>query len=318
VISNSPSSFNIGSVEIDVKFPYITSAMFAKMGLATHGIKTKGKDAWDDAIESPLLARDFVQVQHLAQDAKEDSILIPSNRRLLDDDARDALGKLLFVNAGMFQRANPSSKGKGKGKRDKFAGRDGTTWNLIAQTWPRTKIPRIDNKPYLVCQMIEVGTIATVSTTNPVFGAVNFSVSQLDQITTLQNLFDQYRVKRLEAWITVAGQSGSASGTTAKWASVIDYDDSTVLSTYAAALDYQNCVETMYADAHYRTYVPHVAVATYSGAFTSFANEVAPWIDAASSAVQHYGLKFAFQQNASSNNSVYLTWRAHVEFRNVR
>jgi len=73
----------------------------------------------------------------------------------------------------------------------------------------------------------------------------------------------------------------------------------------------------MSTDSHYRKFIPHVAVASYSGTFTSFTNEVAPWIDIASPSVQHYGLKTACTPTTAV---VQYTARARlsVSFRNVR
>jgi hypothetical protein len=98
---------------------------------------------------------------------------------------------------------------------------------------------------------------------------------------------------------------------------VIDYDDATALSTQAQALDYSSALTCEGYLSQRRVFVPHIAVAAYSGTFTSFANEEAPWIDSSSNSVQHYGLKTAW--TASTSVCTYdLLIRGWFQFRNVR
>lgn len=57
-----------------------------------------------------------------------------------------------------------------------------------------------------------------------------------------------------------------------------------------------------------------MAVAVYSGAFTSFANAPSSWIDSGSPNVQHYGLKAAVTATAAVQ-TYNLQVRARVSFR---
>jgi len=57
-----------------------------------------------------------------------------------------------------------------------------------------------------------------------------------------------------------------------------------------------------------------MAVAAYSGAFTSYSNLVGGWIDSASPAVQHYGIKLA-TPIATGSIAYTMTARAVVSFR---
>jgi hypothetical protein len=181
-------------------------------------------------------------------------------------------------------------------------------------TWIR---PRADNVPYKVVQASYVGSFSS-SATLPTFQAYNFTAASVDQIASLQALFDQYRITLIEAFISPRlTVNTTTSANFGRFASVIDYDDSTALTTFASALDYQNVLESSGKDGHYRRWRPHVAVAAYSGAFTSYANEESPWIDAVSSAVQHYGLKTAWQATDIAY-TMDVTMRLHMEWRNVR
>jgi len=155
----------------------------------------------------------------------------------------------------------------------------------------------------------------TSSTSVQTFNNFAATVNLLDQISHLTAIFDQYRIPMLEIWLVPQRATTNTCGSNV--ASVIDYDDNTNLTTYAQALDYVNCVSTEGRFAHYRKFVPHCAVAIYSGAFTSYENVTAPWIDAASTGVLHYGIKVASTQ-ASAVTVYDLTVRLHTEWRNVR
>lgn len=173
------------------------------------------------------------------------------------------------------------------------------------------------NTAVKIVQELLTESFVTSSNAAQVFAGANFIVNSLDQISHLVALFDQYRIALVELWLVPKNPQIGASAPTDNLATVIDYDDSSPLTTYAQALDYVNVVSTSALMAHYRKFVPHVAVAAYSGAFTSFMNETAPWIDAASPSVQHYGFKVALTQSTSVC-SFDLTVRLHTEWRNIR
>jgi len=99
--------------------------------------------------------------------------------------------------------------------------------------------------------------------------------------------------------------------------SVIDYDDANALTTVAGALAYTNVIVTPMTNGHYRKWRPHIAVGAYSGAFTSFKNEVSNWIDVASPGVQHYGLKVVADVTSINTLSIKMFSRVWVQFRNV-
>jgi len=58
-----------------------------------------------------------------------------------------------------------------------------------------------------------------------------------------------------------------------------------------------------------------MAVAAFSGAFTSYSNVPAGWIDSASPGVQHYGLKLYFESTPFGVISYEYSVRAKVSFR---
>jgi len=200
--------------------------------------------------------------------------------------------------------------------RQKGAKGDGVVFSL--ETIPARLFKPIGsaNQIYTIPQEYLLGTALTANNTVPTFASFNFQVSSLDQISSLTALFDQYRIKQVECWI--APKLGPIQTPGNNLASVIDYDDSAALTTYAQALDYVNCCSSNGSLAHYRKFVPHCAVAAYSGTFVSFANVAAPWIDAASTSVQHYGLKLASTVSVPATFNYDVTVRLLTEWRNAR
>jgi hypothetical protein len=216
--------------------------------------------------------------------------------------------------SGVYKKSRKSGKGK-RSHDGVHEASDGKNWSMIIQSRPATTLPqRIQNKPFIITQEANAGTILTSSTSTPTFGSLYFTVAGLDQISSLTAVFDQYRINMVEAWVLPF--FGTSNGYT-NYASVIDYDDASNLTTYTQALDYTNVVETSISNGHYRKFVPHVAVAAFSGTFTSYENVTAPWIDCSSTAVQHYGIKLA-SPATSVSSTITVTYRLHVSFRNVR
>lgn len=116
--------------------------------------------------------------------------------------------------------------------------------------------------------------------------------------------------------------STAAVGVSGMCYTVTDYDDDTTPSVASsnALQQYTNMMMGPPNNGHYRKWKPHVAEALYGGgAFTSYGNIKAPWIDMASPSVKHYGFK-AFVSTASNTGTVQpfdMTFRMHFECRNV-
>jgi hypothetical protein len=112
------------------------------------------------------------------------------------------------------------------------------------------------------------------------------------QISTVAlTMFDQYKIEQLEIWLTPDTTVTNLSRTMI--ASAIDLDDAATPTSFLTVSDKQGSLVTSGQAGHYHKWKPHMATAVYSGAFTSFANEPAGWIDSGSPNVQHYGVKSA-------------------------
>jgi len=153
----------------------------------------------------------------------------------------------------------------------------------------------------------QVGAISTFQ--------VEPTIGSLDQVSAYLALFDQYRITALEVWVIPRITSvTSNTANPGQMASVIDYDDSTSLASFAAAMDYENVLTGSGVDGHYRKWVPHIAVIT--GA-SGVENAKMRWIDAASTSVIHYGMKMVW----TSTDAAYVSdifVRYWMEWRNVR
>jgi len=94
---------------------------------------------------------------------------------------------------------------------------------------------------------------------------------------------------------------------------ITDFDDSATPSTISSLLSYSNCTAVSPGQEHRRIFKPRIAMAAYAGTFTSYANMPAStWIDAASPAVEHYGLKIGIEQCTSTNNA---SWKILARFK---
>lgn len=213
-----------------------------------------------------------------------------------------------------------------KGKKNK--GKDETKVNTqdAAKVFsPQVGLPKAnnfvpDNQVFRLTQSVEILNWVSSSATVPVFAQANFNVGQLDQITSLAAIFDQYRIDQVEIWWiphTTSNPTQAAANGPGLAHSVIDYDDSNALTTIGQALDYTNCVAASGVAGHYRRFKPHVAVAAYQGTFAGYSNVTSPWLDLASTTIQHYGFKIALSPSTVTT-SWDLLYRLHCSFRNVR
>jgi|SwirhirootsSR1_FD_contig_31_1249174_length_1236_multi_4_in_0_out_0_1 hypothetical protein len=157
------------------------------------------------------------------------------------------------------------------------------------------------------------------------FSAYDFKLTDLDDYTNWISVFDQYRIEEVQLTIRPLSTSvGLQIPTVIKPPliyTVIDYDDSSVPTTIAELKQYELSSCSLYetVSVHIK---PHIAMAAYSGSvFTSFANMQNIWLDAASPAIPHYGVKMGIEGGDAGQTNlqvVDITMRYKVIFRNVR
>lgn len=177
------------------------------------------------------------------------------------------------------------------------------------------------NKVYDFIQFIDGGSLSTpgpiaTSTTLNTNVAWYFTLNQLTQAASFGALFDQYRIAMVEVCLkTRVNSQTSLTSNSGILFCYEDFDDA-ALPTLGTAEQRANAQFSAGYESQVHRFVPHVANAVYSGAFTSFGNVTAPWIDCSSLTVQHYGLKAVWTPTSSIMNWDVLA-RLHVQFRNV-
>jgi len=164
--------------------------------------------------------------------------------------------------------------------------------------------------------VLVISAVTTSVIGTPTFFSQAFQLADLDQYTSFISVFDQYKFNSVEVWIEPQNTNANITNS-GRYVSVVDYDDAAALTTMLQAQDYANALVSSGQSNQYRRFVPHVAVAEYTGSFTGFGNVVADWIDSSSSTVKHYGLKVAFEPTSSAV-TYDLTFRYHVSFRSIR
>jgi hypothetical protein len=225
-------------------------------------------------------------------------------------------------------KSGRKAKGKRRAKSQAPSGMMGPAtnsqlWNAVSQQWPRfNNTLKKDNSIHKFVQLIDLNTVLVTNSTVAVAYSRAFTFADLPQQSTIASLFDQYKITDIEVWFNpgLTNSSSFAPGTAGYVYTVTDYDDDSNLPSSAQALQYTNVMQSPANMGHYRRWKPHVAEALYgSGAFSSYGNIKAPWIDMASPNVKHYGFKAyaTAATNTASQVSYSLTVRFHFETRNV-
>jgi hypothetical protein len=177
-----------------------------------------------------------------------------------------------------------------------------------------------DLETLVVTRMFDQGTLSSSNIADS-FAQFTVGLSSLPNPSEFSTLFDQYRISRVEYafWPLQTEAVNSTTAATPGIITVVDYDDSNLLATIAAALQYPNAKWHSAYKPFTLSFKPHIALAAYSGAvFTSFANTKDQWIDVASAGVVHYGLKIAVPQSTGIIQSWRVIGKALVELKNVR
>jgi len=148
--------------------------------------------------------------------------------------------------------------------------------------------------------------------------------SLLDQAASWGAIFDQYRIDRVDhvfrPLFAAQNFSSGAGDLPPSIYTVIDYDDN-VTANIASLRQYTSLAIHEF-ETFRVSYRPHIALAAYSGAFTSYANVVAGWIDLGSQGVGHFGCKVAVGAGSGVGQTNLQKWRIDttltISLRNVR
>jgi hypothetical protein len=174
-----------------------------------------------------------------------------------------------------------------------------------------------------VCSFVLEADYATIvsapaSTTYGAFAAI---LGNFVGYTELTSVFDQYRIMQMRMTFIPVVPMGNANAYGVLLYTAFDYDDVSPPIAVTDLEQYDTCLVIQAGTFFERICNPRVAYAAYGGGtFTSYANQRAGWIDAASSSVQHYGIKYAITANGSglSVNLYTLKMQIFVQFRSQR
>lgn len=188
-------------------------------------------------------------------------------------------------------------------------------WNVLSQSYPNVgRLLRSDNVIHDVWQTADNGNFLTSSAGSETDIGRPYNIGQIQGISSWLAVFDQYRIKEIEVWIT---PSSSASSTVDnfRWLSVVDYDDASTPS-FNGLLQYSNVTDAGRNEAVYRRFTPHITVTmNVAGSSVLAKNQTADWIDSAQPTATHFGIKVAMSSTATT---VILAERVrfHLQFRN--
>jgi len=220
----------------------------------------------------------------------------------------------MHKNKKQKQTRGKSTRSSRHGVRNELLPGDGKTFTALTAL-PKAVMPR--PRTYTISQSYEALSPFTTSTSLNSFLSYTVSLGAVDQSSSLAQVFDQYRIIEAELWLMPRASAAASNSDGGILSSVIDLDDATLLTQLNQAGDYSSCITSEPTVGHYRRWVPHAAIAAYSGAFTSFANVASPWCDTSYPSVTHYGVKLAASVTAVA--LVYdINVRLKLQFRSVR
>jgi len=221
-----------------------------------------------------------------------DTTMAPTKSQLYDLKALPAA----LVRGGAESHSYRGKKGK-KHKRDRelnvVCGNDGRV------PWLKTLK---DKSVISVVGTLAPQSLLTTSTTVPTYFGLSFLVNSLDNFTSLAAVYDQYYITLIECQVVPdVSEVTISTSAVGSYVTAVDLDDAAVPTSYSNAASYASSISSNQTVGHYHRWAPQFAVATYSGAFTSYGVSKG-WIDCASPSVQHYGLKgCATLGNATQN-----------------
>lgn len=146
-------------------------------------------------------------------------------------------------------------------------------------------------------------TTLTQSAVSDTAYTLSFTLAGANGYADLIQVFDQYRIMAVSIEMTPQYEYINGTNISPRLYSCIDYDDAST-TTRANILAYDTCIVNPPNTGCVRTLIPRSAVAAYTGTFTGYQNVEQQWIDAASSTVQHYGLKMIVESGTTGQTSL--------------
>jgi hypothetical protein len=231
-----------------------------------------------------------------------------------------SLSQLNALTALPHTMASAMARGRGnrKGRKPGRLVREDQIVSVLFDTFGRRPQPTnglsLEQSVRVELQISQVNYLTSLTTQGAsAYSTAAFTISQFLGATSLLSVFDQYRIEQLECWVEANAPNSTAS--LPELTSCVDLDDANVPTSLGSIQDHMGAIVSCLPSGHYHKWKPHIAIAAYSGTFTSYSNAASQWIDSASPNVQHFGLKLALTSSSTTAMSVNLVTRAVVTFR---
>ncbi len=170
----------------------------------------------------------------------------------------------------------------------------------------------------VVCRRVQdYGQIAS-SSSAPTFVGIVFSLVNVQNYNELTVLYDQYQIEEVCMIFKPINKYLAPSGASAQnptfMVHAIDFDDATAPTTLGEMWEKSLVDIHYYYDEWKVQFKPRAAQALYntSATFSGYAQNVSPWIDCASSSVEHYGFKAVIPQSTATTIT---GWRLYIVYK---
>lgn len=173
-------------------------------------------------------------------------------------------------------------------------------------------------RTYLVDFMINDLFTVTSGTSTIVYGGLAFKLNQYPNYAAWTVNFDKYRIRGIELHFVSTGiqENVSTSQIAGTFHTCLDFDNDATPTSIAEVNQASRSTECVQTSSFRRHFIPRVGREIYNGVASTNYEEAEPWVwlDCASAATPHYGLKYAMG-TASTTSYVYRCMcRMTVEF----
>jgi len=152
----------------------------------------------------------------------------------------------------------------------------------------------IGNQNFFWRTVYDAGVVSQVALSD-YLGFVAFQLNQCSGYSDYTTVFDQYRLRAASITISPNYPTLPAPNVNPRLYTCFDYDDNAPI-TRLTLQQYDSCVIAPPGTGLARALVPRMAIAAYgNGVFTNYANTDPMWVDAVSSGLPHFGVKFVIE-----------------------
>jgi hypothetical protein len=185
------------------------------------------------------------------------------------------------------------------------------------RTYVTVSCPRPITSQVYTTRQISDGAEIVASASSRSDTSYYFGLNGIDNVSYFAALFDQYRIDCVVVHIVPSNNAIQVpTQSTTEFVNlyaVIDYDDATALSSTPAYREYDNCIELAPGESCKRIFQPRISLSAYSGAFGAYSNIGGMWLDTASTAVQHYGMKIGVPP-CDASQTILQSWKLIFEY----